>query len=158
MKSLNVVGIRMALFAAVCMCRSSRQRLFVRAFAPSFASTTRRASAAIRRQQSAALFSTATTPSTTESIIPRVKTVDAVKATETPVVVKGWVRTIRKQKTLAFVQINDGSNLGGIQCVVSYDDVDDSSMKGKFQNAQSITRSRPLTTHSITTHKRVGQD
>ena len=60
---------------------------------------------------------------------PRVKTVNAVSATETPVTVKGWVRTLRKQKTLAFVEVNDGSNLAGIQCVISFDAVDEATVK-----------------------------
>jgi len=34
------------------------------------------------------------------------------------VTVKGWVRTFRDQKRFAFVNVNDGSNLGGIQVVV----------------------------------------
>lgn len=34
------------------------------------------------------------------------------------VTVRGWVRTIRAQKQLSFVQINDGSNLAGIQTIV----------------------------------------
>ena len=34
------------------------------------------------------------------------------------VVIKGWVRTARDQKQFAFVQVNDGSNVSGIQVVV----------------------------------------
>jgi len=34
------------------------------------------------------------------------------------VTVKGWVRTFRDQKRFAFVNVNDGSNLSGIQVVV----------------------------------------
>ncbi|CAM9141889.1 unnamed protein product, partial [Ectocarpus fasciculatus] len=38
----------------------------------------------------------------------------------------GWVRTIRKQKLTTFIEINDGSTLGGIQAVLdSFDGVDD---------------------------------
>jgi hypothetical protein len=33
------------------------------------------------------------------------------------VLVKGWVRTIRSQKTFSFIEINDGSTLGGLQIV-----------------------------------------
>jgi asparaginyl-tRNA synthetase len=58
------------------------------------------------------------------NIAPRVKTADATQATDGPVTIKGWVRTLRKQKTLAFVEVNDGSSLAGIQCVVSFDGVD----------------------------------
>ncbi|MBN4067414.1 asparagine--tRNA ligase [Simkania negevensis] len=32
--------------------------------------------------------------------------------------IKGWVRTVRKQKVLAFIEINDGSSLSGIQVVL----------------------------------------
>jgi len=76
------------------------------------------------------LFST-TTSSAASSILKRVKTIDAVEPTEESVIVKGWVRTIRKQKTLAFVQVNDGSNLKGIQCVLSFDEIDEDTKKGK---------------------------
>lgn len=40
---------------------------------------------------------------------------DEVVGTE--VLVKGWVRTIRSQKTLSFVEVNDGSSLKGLQVV-----------------------------------------
>ena len=68
----------------------------------------------------------------TRQVLKRVKTIDAVDPTDDPVVIKGWVRTIRKQKTLAFVQVNDGSTLKGIQCVVSFDDIDENSKNGAF--------------------------
>lgn len=79
---------------------------------------------------SATASSTSTTPS---MVLKRVKTIDAVDPTEESVVVKGWVRTIRKQKTLAFVQVNDGSNLKGIQCVVSFDEIDDATKGGELK-------------------------
>jgi asparaginyl-tRNA synthetase len=34
------------------------------------------------------------------------------------VVVRGWVKTVRAQKNVAFVQINDGSNQAGVQVTV----------------------------------------
>lgn len=37
------------------------------------------------------------------------------------VLVKGWVRTVRNQKTFAFVEINDGSTLSNFQIVVNAD-------------------------------------
>nr|WP_308726556.1 asparagine--tRNA ligase [Enhygromyxa salina] len=37
------------------------------------------------------------------------------------VVVKGWLRTIRKSKQITFLNVNDGSNLSGIQVVVGDD-------------------------------------
>jgi asparaginyl-tRNA synthetase len=70
-----------------------------------------------------------TSTSTTPAIVPRVKAADATSPSDGPVVIKGWVRTVRKQKTLAFVEVNDGSNLSGIQCVLAFDDLDESSRK-----------------------------
>lgn len=67
---------------------------------------------------------------TATGIVPRVKTADATSPSEGPVLVKGWVRTVRKQKTLAFVEVNDGSNLSGIQCVLSFDAIDDATQEG----------------------------
>ena len=34
------------------------------------------------------------------------------------IVVKGWVKTLRDQKNFAFIEVNDGSTLSGIQAVV----------------------------------------
>ena len=39
--------------------------------------------------------------------------------------VSGWIRTVRNQKTLAFININDGSNLNGIQVVVEQENIKD---------------------------------
>jgi asparaginyl-tRNA synthetase len=80
------------------------------------------------------LFSTtrlwqSTTTDTGVNIAPRIKTVNAKEPTDGPVTVKGWVRTLRKQKTLAFVEVNDGSNLAGIQCVIPFDAVDETTMQ-----------------------------
>lgn len=36
---------------------------------------------------------------------------------------KGWVRTVRKQKTTAFLEVNDGSSMSGLQCVLSLQDL-----------------------------------
>lgn len=35
--------------------------------------------------------------------------------------VRGWVRTVRAQKTFAFLEVNDGSSLAGLQVVISED-------------------------------------
>jgi asparaginyl-tRNA synthetase len=84
---------------------------------------------------------TATTSSSSSSsdtaIIPRVKAADAKEPTDgKPVLIKGWVRTVRKQKTLAFVEVNDGSNMAGIQCVLSFDAIDEETEKGKGKAAE----------------------
>jgi asparaginyl-tRNA synthetase len=75
---------------------------------------------------------TATSAASTTALTPRVKTVDAVSPTEKPVVIKGWVRTVRKQKTLAFVEVNDGSNIQGLQAVLVFDDLDEETKKGGY--------------------------
>ena len=67
----------------------------------------------------------------------RVKTADAEVSVE-QVSIKGWVRTVRKQKTLAFVEVNDGSSMSGIQCVLPFDGVDEDTMKGKRDDMISI--------------------
>jgi len=58
----------------------------------------------------------------------RVKTVNA-QVSDEQVSIKGWVRTVRKQKTLAFVEVNDGSSMSGIQCVLPFDGLDEVSLK-----------------------------
>ena len=68
----------------------------------------------------------------TNTIIKRVKTKDAIPMDQT-VSIQGWVRTVRKQKTLAFVEVNDGSSLSGIQCVLVFDSMDDSTKDGTYQ-------------------------
>ena len=42
--------------------------------------------------------------------------------------VKGWARTVRAQKALGFLEVNDGSSFGGLQVVFEGDLV--SSLKG----------------------------
>eukprot|EP00592_Proboscia_alata_P007487 CAMPEP_0194360334 /NCGR_PEP_ID=MMETSP0174-20130528/7635_1 /TAXON_ID=216777 /ORGANISM="Proboscia alata, Strain PI-D3" /LENGTH=646 /DNA_ID=CAMNT_0039131737 /DNA_START=183 /DNA_END=2123 /DNA_ORIENTATION=+ len=63
------------------------------------------------------------------TVLRRVKTKDATTPSDEIVAVRGWVRTVRKQKTLAFVEVNDGSSMDGIQCVLSFDGLDDVSIK-----------------------------
>ena len=52
--------------------------------------------------------------------IGRTKIVDLLKseAFDTTVCVNGWVRTIRGNKNVNFIALNDGSCLGNIQIVV----------------------------------------
>ena len=109
--------------------RSARVSAFV---LPKMRQAATRAIAASQPQmQRTRLFSATEETVAPPSVLKRVKTIDAVDPTDESIIVKGWVRTIRKQKTLAFVQVNDGSNLKGIQCVVSFDDVDEGTKKGK---------------------------
>ena len=72
---------------------------------------------------------------------------DATRPTDGPILVKGWVRTVRKQKTLAFVEVNDGSNLAGIQIVASFDAIDDETKRGMFLPVQSSAVYYPSRIH-----------
>lgn len=38
------------------------------------------------------------------------------------IVLRGWVRTVRSQKTFSFIELNDGSSLSGLQVVITADD------------------------------------
>jgi asparaginyl-tRNA synthetase len=48
--------------------------------------------------------------------VPLIKELLALGAESQDVIVRGWVRTKRDLKNLVFVEVNDGSCLGGIQC------------------------------------------
>eukprot|EP00466_Bigelowiella_natans_P002163 jgi/Bigna1/58455/fgenesh1_pm.93_\ len=50
------------------------------------------------------------------------------------VVIKGWVRTLRAQKQLAFMEINDGSSFSGIQVVI-----DAGKMEGGVDKFEDVT-------------------
>ena len=113
-----------------------------------------------RTDASSALFMTTSTPassssakSTASTVVPRLRAVDATEPSNgSPVVVKGWVRTVRKQKTVAFVEVNDGSNLSGIQCVLTFDDVDEASKQGacvqqSMEIATATAKARVSYTH-----------
>jgi len=88
----------------------------------------------------------------TSTVLKRVKTSEiksdheSVQSKE-PVLIKGWVRTVRKQKTLAFVEINDGSNLKGVQCVLSLDEIDDDTKNeiSKLSTGAAVEASGILT-------------
>jgi asparaginyl-tRNA synthetase len=71
----------------------------------------------------------ASSPASTSAMTPppRVKTAhcNADDRVGQRVTIKGWVRTVRKQKTLAFLNVNDGSNVAGIQVVVNLDELVD---------------------------------
>lgn len=55
------------------------------------------------------------------------------------VVVKGWVRTVRNQKTFAFVEINDGSTLSNFQVVVNADMPGFETIVNKLSTGVSIS-------------------
>ena len=43
--------------------------------------------------------------------------------------VMGWVRTIRLQKEFAFVEINDGSSLHGVQAIIKRDITSEAALR-----------------------------
>ena len=51
----------------------------------------------------------------------RIKDILALETSGTDVLIRGWVRTKRDSKEIVFLNINDGSNMPGIQAVVSGD-------------------------------------
>lgn len=46
-----------------------------------------------------------------------IKSLLAAKSTE-PITVHGWVRSVRKQKQIAFADINDGTTFKGLQATL----------------------------------------
>ena len=50
-------------------------------------------------------------------------------AVDTDVVVKGWVRTKRGNKNVAFIALNDGSCVGNIQVVVDLAKISEEQLK-----------------------------
>lgn len=43
---------------------------------------------------------------------------------DTNVKIRGWIRSVRQQKQVAFATINDGSTLKGIQAILKTEDAD----------------------------------
>ena len=81
---------------------------------------------AARRRSGAALTTMSAAP-------PRKKVKSIVEVTPESVIgetvtVKGWARTVRAQKALGFLEVNDGSSFGGLQVVFEGDLVQ--SLKG----------------------------
>lgn len=50
----------------------------------------------------------------------------------------GWVRTIREQKMITFIEINDGSTLSGIQGVLDADTAVNNSIRAKLSTGTAI--------------------
>ncbi len=61
---------------------------------------------------------------------PRIDELLSSKATDTEVVVKGWVRTKRGNKNVAFIALNDGSCQNNIQVVVDLSKISEEELKG----------------------------
>ncbi len=61
---------------------------------------------------------------------PRIAELLSSKAVDTEVVVKGWVRTKRGNKNVAFIALNDGSCQNNIQVVVDLSKIAEEELKG----------------------------
>jgi hypothetical protein len=48
--------------------------------------------------------------------------------TDRPITVRGWVRSVRRQKHVAFAEIDDGSHLKGLQAVLRPDQAKESGL------------------------------
>lgn len=54
----------------------------------------------------------------TKSLLPNKTIKTLLQEENTNVSVRGWVRSVRKQKQISFATVNDGSNLKGIQAIL----------------------------------------
>lgn len=63
----------------------------------------------------------------------------------TDVQIKGWIRTVRNQKTFAFVEINDGSTLSNFQVVVNADFPNFQKLVNQLTTGVSVAVSGTLT-------------
>lgn len=62
--------------------------------------------------------------STSKSILPNKTIKTILKEDGTNVAVRGWIRSVRKQKQVSFATVNDGSNLKGIQAILNGEDAE----------------------------------
>lgn len=100
------------------------------------------------RQRSSRLFcsaaesSAATEPATPSSPQIRQKVKNLLESGSSligeTVLLKGWVRTVRQQKTFAFIELNDGSSLQGMQ-VVAPEDIDTYAVVDDFTTGAAVS-------------------
>lgn len=62
----------------------------------------------------------------------------AIEAIGSKVVVKGWVKSVRQSKTFSFVDLNDGSNISGIQIIVNSSLPDYQELMAKVTTGSSL--------------------
>ena len=68
------------------------------------------------------------------TLLPTIKQLLSMEAVGQPVIIRGWVRTKRETKQAIFIEVNDGSCLSNIQCVL------DSSLEKNQSIAETILR------------------
>jgi asparaginyl-tRNA synthetase len=60
----------------------------------------------------------------TKSILPSKTIKSILNGQDSSVQVRGWIRSVRKQKQVCFATVNDGSNLKGIQAILNDKDAE----------------------------------
>lgn len=60
----------------------------------------------------------------TKSLLPNKTIKTLLKEDAVNVAVRGWVRSVRKQKQVCFATVNDGSNLKGIQAILNEEEAE----------------------------------
>ncbi|MFZ4617442.1 MAG: asparagine--tRNA ligase [Rectinemataceae bacterium] len=70
---------------------------------------------------------------------PTLKEIDGLEATGQGLVARGWVRTKRDQKTTVFLELNDGSRLGNLQCVFDNPEGTVAATLARVQTGAAIT-------------------
>ena len=68
------------------------------------------------------------------TLLPTIKQLLSMEAVGQPVTIRGWVRTKRETKQAVFLEVNDGSCLSNIQCVL------DSFLRQNQSTNESILR------------------
>jgi asparaginyl-tRNA synthetase len=69
-------------------------------------------------------FIQATRHYSTKSILPNKTIKTLLQEDHNQVAVRGWIRSVRKQKQVSFATVNDGSTLKGIQAILNEKDAE----------------------------------
>lgn len=72
-----------------------------------------------RSRSSASSSSAAPQYISIKSILSEAESTSHLATPEAPAVLQGWIRSCRRQKNISFAVLNDGSNVAGIQAVLS---------------------------------------
>lgn len=71
-------------------------------------------------------------------MVERIKTLIQKDPTEKSVKAEGWVRTKRDSKNVCFLELNDGSSLKGLQCVIDKENFSDLAVLDKISTGCSV--------------------
>ena len=70
---------------------------------------------------------------------------DSHKFVGQEITIKGWVKTVREQKTFSFIEVNDGSTLTNFQVIVDSNLPDYEKVMKKVGTGVSIALTGPIT-------------